>query len=162
MKFEFDGEKPKGVDLATVTGEIGRIITRDGGAEPKVVVNEARPDDAPLHPAFEWDDEKAAERFRESQARQIIRCVLLVPEPEKNETVAPVRAYVSVPTGATPHGRHYKHVTDVLKTPVEAEGMKRRFRNELMALRQRYMAILDLDEALNQAVAATIGATEAR
>ena len=159
MKFEFHGEKPKGVTLATVTGEIGRIIARDGGALPKVVVHEARPEDAPLHPAFEWDDEVAAERFRENQARSIIRCVMLVPEPEKHETLSPVRAYVSVPTGE--HTRQYKHVTDVLRDPNESEGVKRRLRHELLSLRNRYMAILDLDEALHNAVAGAIKATEA-
>ena len=161
MRLEFDGEKPKGVTLDAVTSEVGRLIARDGGAEPKALVEESRPETAPLHPAFEWRDEVAAEKFRESQARSIIRSVVLVPEPEKGETVAPVRAYVSVPSGTTPHSRHYKHVTDVLKNPEEAAGVKRRFRNELFALRNRFQALIDLDEALNQAVTAAISATEA-
>ena len=53
--------------------EFTRIVKRDGCIRPSVVVNEARPKKSPLHDDFEWDDAKAAEEYRLSQARQYIR-----------------------------------------------------------------------------------------
>ena len=44
------------------------------------LVDVSRPEDAPLHPEFEWRDDVAAERWREEQARQIIRCIRVVSE----------------------------------------------------------------------------------
>jgi len=39
------------------------------------VVREARPIDSLLHSRFEWDDVRAGEKYREAQARQLIRWV---------------------------------------------------------------------------------------
>jgi len=40
----------------------------------------SEPEDAPLHPAFEWDDEKCCEQIRLIQARQLIRAIIIVPD----------------------------------------------------------------------------------
>lgn len=45
----------------------------DGQVTPGQVVAVSRPQDAPLHPCFEWDDPTAAEKYREDQARYLIR-----------------------------------------------------------------------------------------
>lgn len=69
------------VDAQTVGEELSRIESRDGVIDAHVVVNESRPDDAPLHPHFEWDDVKAAERWRVEQSRRLIRSVEIVRDP---------------------------------------------------------------------------------
>ena len=51
----------------------GKLLSKD-------VVEESRPEVAPLHPAFEWLDSKAAEAFRQIQARNLIRSVRVVHE----------------------------------------------------------------------------------
>ena len=68
---------------AQVAGdELSRLASESGddvdNIKPARVVEESRPDEAPLHPCFEWDDETAAERYREDQARSLIRCVRVV------------------------------------------------------------------------------------
>lgn len=150
MRYEWQSGTNLGVPVEVAAQEITRITTRDGGATPKVIVDEARPEEAPLHPAFEWDDSKAGELFRLGQARNLVRAIVLAPEPEKNETQSPVRAFISV--SHPKPSRIYKPTLEVLREPDEAEEVKRRFRHELLALRQRYMALLELDEALNQKV----------
>lgn len=66
------------VPAQVVGDELARIETRDGRVKPAVVVDEARPEEAALHPCFEWDDEAAAEAHRRAQARQLIRCTYAV------------------------------------------------------------------------------------
>jgi hypothetical protein len=63
------------VDAQVVGEELERIRERDGGLKTETVVDEARPEIAPLHPAFEWDDFAAAEHYRKIQARTMIRKV---------------------------------------------------------------------------------------
>ena len=47
-------------------------LSRAGKLTPAALVDLNRPEDAPLHNAFEWRDDVAAEKYRESQARYII------------------------------------------------------------------------------------------
>ena len=81
-------EEQIGVDAQTAGEELARIKAAHRILSAAVVVDESRPDDAPLHPAFEWRDPVAAEQWREHQASQIIRRVRVVPV-EAPEPVAP-------------------------------------------------------------------------
>lgn len=42
------------------------------------VVADARSEDSPLHPFFDWNDYTAAEKYRRSQAKDLIRAVVVV------------------------------------------------------------------------------------
>lgn len=76
--------------------ELERIRTfNNGRLESRMVVEAARPEDSPLHPAFEWDDVKAAEAWRVEQARHLIRVIEVVVE-KADGGHAPTRAFVSV------------------------------------------------------------------
>jgi hypothetical protein len=86
-----DGEKVLGVDAQTAGTELDRIRRRDGTIRPAAVVDEARPEKAPLHPAFEWRDPVAAEHWREHQASTLIRVVRVVPVAPQEPRVASVR-----------------------------------------------------------------------
>jgi len=97
------------VNAETAARALDDILARHGALTPRLVVEESRPEDAPLHPEFEWDDHAAAELYREYQARYIIQSVT-VRMPEKQEPTY-IRAYVSVqppvaaPAAASPNGK---------------------------------------------------------
>lgn len=85
-----------GIDAQEAGEELERIKQRDRTIVPEVVVDEARPEDAVLHPAFEWDDPVAAERYRVIQAQQLIKRVRVIcPEPIAEPTV---QARIAMPT----------------------------------------------------------------
>jgi len=86
-----DGEDTFGVDAQTAGRELDRIRRRDGTIRPAAVVDEARPEEAPLHRAFEWRDPVAAEQWREHQASTLIRVVRVVPVAPQEPRVASVR-----------------------------------------------------------------------
>jgi hypothetical protein len=52
-----------------------RELEHDGRLQPSDVLADARNPTSPLHSHFEWDDGLAAERYRLSQARSLIRSV---------------------------------------------------------------------------------------
>lgn len=92
-QFKIPGIFP--VSAQTAGEELHRIYESKGCLDPKDVVDESRPEEAPLHSCFEWDDETSAEKYREVQAGQIIRSVVVVQE-EKQRPQVEVRAFVSV------------------------------------------------------------------
>lgn len=66
---------------AQAAGEVLRALAdvHDGRLTPRIVLDEARPDTSPLHSGFEWDDLRAAERYREGQARLLLRSIRIAP-----------------------------------------------------------------------------------
>lgn len=64
-----------GVDAQVIGEELERIESDHGLIDPHVVLDESRPEHAPLHKAFEWDDGIAAEKYRLEQSRHLIRSI---------------------------------------------------------------------------------------
>ena len=64
---------------AEVAGAVCQQLTESSeGLTPKTLVDASRPEDAPLHNEFEWDDAIAGEKFREFQARKYIGNIIIV------------------------------------------------------------------------------------
>lgn len=81
---------------AQVAGEeLERIYQAKGELQAKDVVDASRPQDAPLHPCFEWEDPVAAELYRQQQARNLIGAVVTIQE-TASSTPVEVRAYLHV------------------------------------------------------------------
>lgn len=98
-KEEYEYLRNPGVGLpAQVVGEEFRRIREenDGTLCPSTVVDEARPEEAVLHPAFEWDDEVAGEKWRHHQARNLICVVQAVKVEPNGDRGQPEVAYVSI------------------------------------------------------------------
>lgn len=74
---------------AQAAGEMCRELEQSGGLTPERLLNANRDPGTPLHDMFEWDDTEAAEKYRISQARLIIRSIAVDVE---RETTA--RAFV--------------------------------------------------------------------
>lgn len=84
------------LDAQVVGEQLEAIRVRSGGElTARMVLEEARNEASPLHDGFEWDDEVAAEQWREGQARHMITTITVVPVADK-AGAAPVRAFVSV------------------------------------------------------------------
>lgn len=93
-KFTFKpGSRVKGgVDAQTIGEALSQIEKEEGGVTPESVVDAARPEDAPMHPCFTWDDSVAAEEYRKSEARNLVRVIQV----EVQEREPAVTAFVNV------------------------------------------------------------------
>lgn len=81
MSYQWKAGYRASVPAQVAGDELDRIAAINGGRiTPPDVVEESRPEEAPLHPCFEWDDWRAAELYREEQARSVIRSVYVVPD----------------------------------------------------------------------------------
>lgn len=65
-------------DPQLVGEELERIRKRDDGLTVDAMLEEARPEDAPLHPLLTWDDQVAGENWRKVECRKIVRSVQVV------------------------------------------------------------------------------------
>lgn len=124
---------------AQVAGEECRRLEIDGDISPARLVDASRPVDAPLHGEFEWDDSVAAEKYREDQARYIIRSL----EVEISESPEPVRAYFSIASEDT---RTYTNIRQVLCIKSSRETMIEQALRELKAFERKYSQLEELAE----------------
>lgn len=133
------------VSAQTAGEELDRIYGKYGHLDAKSIVDESREEDSPLHPCFEWRDTIAAEKYRESQAREIVRCITVkessVPELEH------VRAFVRVEQAYHPISvviSNEDKMLELLHTALsELQSFKRKY-GHLSKLKQVFDAIDDL------------------
>lgn len=128
---------PAGVKVeAANVGEHLELLRQQNQGEltPEDVVADAKHDNSPLHALFQWDDSKAAEQYRLSQARTLIRAVVAVYVSDEQPAIR-MRAYVHVPEGNT---SHYRETTHALSQKKTREIVLRRAWNELRLWRDRY------------------------
>lgn len=123
---------------AQAAGELCAELESQGRLTPHEVVEASRPDDAPLHAAFEWDDAVAAECYREVQAGHIIRSIEVVID----KTDKPTRAFVSL--AITDGEREYREVNKVLNIQSERQRLLAEARRELDAFKRKYAVLEEL------------------
>lgn len=133
-QFKLPGLYP--VSAQTAGEELHRIYTDKGQLKPADVVAESRPESAPLHPCFEWDDEVAAEKYRRVQAGKLVRSITVVQENKKREPVE-VRAFVQSRETYTP-------IEVVVNSREQMLELLRAAMSELRAFERKYAALSQL------------------
>ena len=64
---------------AEVAGAVcQKLADSETGLTPEALVDASRDINAPLHNEFEWDDTIAAEKYRQEQAKSIIRHLIII------------------------------------------------------------------------------------
>lgn len=128
---------------AQLVGEVCEGLERRGKLTPSNLVDASRDENAPLHRMFEWDNEQAAELYREQQARQIISSIEVVIE----GTSEPVKAFVSLRVGGTE--RRYERTEVALMNPSSREMVLRDALAELRAFEKKYSTLSELAGVLD-------------
>lgn len=110
------------------------VYDRHGSLTPAVVVEEATPEDAPLHNRFEWDDAVAGHKHRLDQARRLIRAVQIE---YKTPTGGQgrVRAWTAV---REPTGHVYKPTDEVVHDDIMTELLRRDMEREWRQMKSRW------------------------
>ena len=124
------------VDAQTAGEELQRIYQEKGRLDAPDIVDESRPVDAPLHPCFEWNDVVAAEKYRETQAQNIVRSVVVVHENQSNEPVE-VRAFVNVQ-------ETYRPIEVVVNSEEQMKELLKSAFSELKSFEKKYAALSQL------------------
>lgn len=127
------------VDAQTAGEVLERIYSRDGVIDPETVVKESEAPSAPLHNCFEWDNEKAAHKYRITQAQGIIRAIVAVDETDHTPET---RAFVNV-------NREYQPVSVVIRNPEKRDVLLQNALCELRWFERKYQALKELAPVFN-------------
>lgn len=123
------------------------LIQRDGSLTPHSVLEEAIPEESPLHHYFEWDDTEAAHRHRLDQARSLIQRYRFAVEVEPERFVQ-IRSFTNVPT----REGQYLPTDAALGAPATRDLVFRQAMRDVAALRAKYQALVDFDHVLQEAL----------
>lgn len=149
--------------MADLRSELLAVREQYGELTPANVVDAAREDDHPLHDRFEWDDEVAGEKYRLSQARQLIR-VVKETYTDRAGRPADVRTFHAIPRPQG--GMAYEPLDEVVKDDIASQILLRTMEREWRSLKARYerfdefraLVLGDLGQDAAQAVMAELGA----
>lgn len=120
---------------AQAAGEMCEKLAAEGRLTARDLVEENRPESAPLHNEFEWNNDAAADSWREHQARHIIGCLVI-----KAEKKEPVRAFFNIQRSEPT----YSHIESILQSRDETESLLRTALLELTAFERKYAMLKEL------------------
>lgn len=123
---------------AEVAGSVCEQLEQQGNLSAKSLLEASRPEDAPLHNEFEWDNEKAAEKYREEQARGIIRNLTVVIDNSE-----PVRKFFNVSVKSE---KQYTRIETILETADMRASLLSQALSELENFRKKYSQLEELAE----------------
>ena len=122
------------------------VADRNGGVCPSwALVDEARPEDSPLHSMFEWDDHRAAEGYRRDQARHHLRELRVVTDTEQGERRMQALVHVVRMSGDDPV-EGYRLTSKVVRSASEYQQVLDEAYAQLRAWHRRYEHLGELAE----------------
>jgi hypothetical protein len=134
IKFKADAQK--------CADEIMEICEELESATPQQILEKARDSNTELHKCFTWDDTEAAEKWRISEARAIVRNLKIIEQKsDKQSEPTTIRVFYK-----TDNESGYKPTKLILKKPDEYKALVERCRSELLAIKQKFNSISEYEE----------------
>lgn len=128
------------------SAELARLAAARGGAlTPAEVVEAARSEASPLHSAFEWDDGEAAERWRQHQARQLIRVAVQYVPGAKDQQIE-CRVFASLTPDRKTGGAGYRLVSVIMADDEMRRQLLMDARAEMKRFTQKFRSLEELSD----------------
>lgn len=121
---------------AQIAGEMCNQLESEGRLNAQTLVDVNRPEDAPLHNSFEWNDSIAGEEWRKHQARNIIHSLVVMPENKSVET----RVFFKLSSVQS----NYDSIHTIIQNEDKNVQLLRDAENELKAFQAKYRGIKEL------------------
>lgn len=131
------------------------ILSIGDSATPQEIVDKAQDESTELHKCFTWDDTEAAVKWRQSEARQIVRHLVIQRPAEQDKGAPELRFFFK----AEP-GEGYRPTTLIVRREDEYLALLQRALGELRAFQKKYSILSDYEE-LRKLIDAIEGAIEA-
>ena len=132
---------------AQVAGEVCAGLEQDGRLTAKDLVEVSKPEDAPLHDEFEWNDTEAAVQYRLAQARNVINSIRIVRGDDDDEReVGNVRAFFTLKRDEP----QYESIQIILNDEEKYNELMKVAIRELMAFEKKYAKIKELGNVFDE------------
>lgn len=135
--------------MADLRAELTGIYQKYGELTPRAVVEEARPETAPLHHRFEWSDEIAGEAYRRVQAQELIRSVRIQYAVDHKGERKYVRAFTSV--ASDPDKSGYVPTEELVEDEVATKILLRQCAREITDLKRKYGHLSEFVQLMREA-----------
>lgn len=132
-EWKRDSRFPVGAQIAAE--RLHRIRTQNGELTPRLVVDDAANANSPLHPCFEWNDERAADAHRLWQARRLMGSIVVAEYADAPVSVE-TRAFVHI----TAEEPQYVPIEVAMTNVDMREEILDRAKKEIRIWKQRYAA----------------------
>lgn len=119
--------------MASLREQLQEIYDAHGKLTPALVVEAARPEEHPMHGRFEWNDAVAGEKYREVQARELIKSVRVTYR--KDDRTEDLRFFVSVEREGE---RAYHPADEIARDEILSEIVLREMERDWRELQSRY------------------------
>lgn len=126
------------VDAQQAGEELERIRNKYGELSPADIVQESISVNSVLHNCFEWQDDIAAQKYRERQAQDLIRNIVVEAVVDK-EVNPPIRAFVSIQGD-------YKPIQEVVTVEDRRKELLQNALKELESFKTKYNQLYELSE----------------
>lgn len=127
-----------GLNAQKVGDRLQDLYARHGAVTPTLVLEEAKKKRSPLHKGFEWDDKEAAQQYRLTQARLIVRSVI-VRRPDSIGEYRAVRAFVHIGEDSD-----YESIDVVLSVAEKRGALLSQAWSDLEIIRRKYETLEEL------------------
>lgn len=128
------------VSADTAADVINSCKDESGYISAKSVVDVSRPEKAPLHVCFEWNNDAAAEMWREQQARVMIKNIVTVEIEDDKREVAKTFVHVI----SDDKSRGYKLTDVAIHNENDREYVLKTAKRELLAFQEKYRQLTEL------------------
>ena len=122
--------------------EFDRIYDKYGELTTKAIVDESRESEAVLHGCFEWDDTVAAEKYRQHQAGDMVRCLVTIEKSDETDDPIVVRAIVKTT-------EKYEPITVALKSEEKYAVLLQDALNDARWFQRKHRGIKELKNVMD-------------
>ena len=119
-----------------------------GYIQPTAVVDKSRPAEAELHGCFEWQDNIAADRWREQQARVLIKNIVTVEIRDDDKKQDVIKTFVHV-ISPEEQSRGYKMTAVAVQDPRDRDYILSTARRELASFKSKYSKLTEFAALMN-------------
>lgn len=120
-----------------IAAQVMNGLSETGELNASRLVEVSRPEDAPLHGEFEWDDTIAADSWRKHQGRNLINALIMVPEVESDGEKEPIRAFFKVSAS-----EQYESTNVLIQNQNGRDALRDQARKELLSYRMKFYSVL--------------------
>lgn len=146
MKLAWKRNAPGGVKADVIYKTIKTIMKQNGGTVlPEQLILAAKPKSSPLHGCFTWNDTLAAQKYREVEARYILRNIVIIADNEDEEITT--RALVNV--SDEDDQSCYATIQTVLADDDMYQQLLRQAKKEMVAFTEKYSQLKELRQVFD-------------
>lgn len=141
--------------MANLRAELTGIYQKYGELTPQAVVDEARPETAPLHNRFEWNDEVAGEAYRQVQAAELIRSVRIQYAIDPKGERKYIRAFQSLHHAGDSERSGYVPTEEIVQDELATKILLKQCEREIVDLKKKYGHLKEFTELMHAAAEAS-------